>query len=130
MRIVLGRMAGSVAPLAGAATGALVAVHDRAGAAVGRATADACASDLPATAARCATDHAVADVGPFLAPALVGGFVGLVVATVVLMILGGVARARRRRAAGPAVASVPSCVVLPGPGSETGAPGRPAVPEG
>ena len=128
MRIALARTVGSAAPLLGAATGAFVAVQGHVGAPVGRATAAACASDLPATAARCTTDHAVADVGPFVVPALLGGVVGLVAAIVALVMLGWVGRVRPGRADHPVGVTVPSWVVLPRSGSE--ASGRASGPGG
>lgn len=104
---------GSAAPLLGAAVGAFLAAHDHAGAPVERATAAACASDLPAAAARCATDRAVADVGPIAAQALLGGAVGLAVAVVLVLLVGRVARTLRRGGGAPPQRSVPSWVVLP-----------------
>lgn len=79
--------AGRVAALAATAAGAVIGVQHVSAAPVSRATHAACAAKLPGTGARCETDHAVASIGPYLGPALLGGLAGLAAALLVLAVL-------------------------------------------
>lgn len=115
MRFVLTRAAASLAPAVGAVAGAMLASRHATAATVDRTTVAACASNMPASSARCATDRAVADVGPYVAPTLAGGAIGLVVAVVLVAVVAWVLRRRRAPHRRAAPTSAPSWIVLDGP---------------
>ncbi|WP_026911846.1 hypothetical protein [Patulibacter minatonensis] len=107
MRTTSGAIATRLAVVGGAVAGAIAGTRHVTGRPLDALTSAACVAHLPGTAARCDTDRFLAEKGPFIGPAVVGGLAGLVLAIVLVVLVSGALRAltsTRRTTAVPAAA--------------------------